>query len=162
MSELLKQIKKLKEYKDVMHEDDRYLQILVDTALELAINETEVVESERRDSEKGLEDVLKSMADRNGLINASELNLDGYAVDFSGIRAKTIFNRYQKADGIYNDNQQAEEIFNTSQEADGIYNNHQKAEEIDNYNQKARAIYNDDQQASVTYNDNQVINEKKD
>ena len=97
-----------------MHEDDRYLQILVDTALELAINETEVVESERRDSEKGLEDVLKSMADRDGFINASELNLEGYEVDFSGIIAKEIYNNLQKADRIDNGKQEAKKIYNNS------------------------------------------------
>ena len=152
MSELLKQIKKLKEYKDVMHEDDRYLQILVDTALELAINETEVVESERRDSEKGLEDVLKSMADRDGFINASELNLEGYEVDFSGIIAKEIYNNLQKADRIDNGNQEAKKIYNNSQKAEGILNSSQKAD----------TIYNDLQTAKEIDNNFQIINEKKD
>lgn len=89
-----------------------------------------------------LQELLISMADKDGYVNVTCLKLPNIYVDFSGLEAKKISNENQKAEYIYNSFQQANEICNSSQKADHISNPYQKAEVIYNSCQKAREIYN--------------------
>ena len=83
--------------------------------------------------------------DKDGRIDLSDLDLTGFDVFFSGLKANKIYNGFQKADFISNLNQVAIVISNKSQKSKKTYNSWQQSNKIDNEFQEAFFIRNKNQ-----------------